>query len=127
VYPEDSETPVKVAVVGSRGFGALDLVTAYVNQLSMDDIVVSGGADGVDKTAEEAAIARGMKTIIFPAKWKEYGRSAGFRRNLHIVEEADRVVAFWDKKSKGTKHTIDIARKMGKPVMLVTIVEPLGE
>ena len=48
-----------------------------------------------------------------------YGRSAGFKRNALIVAESDEVVAFWDMKSKGTKSTIDLATKAGKPVRII--------
>ena len=43
-----------------------------------------------------------------------------FSRNKYIVKFADQVVAFWNSESKGTKHTIDHARKEGKPVHLRT-------
>jgi hypothetical protein len=33
------------------------------------------------------------------------------KRNHHIVDAADQLIAFWDEKSKGTKYTIDLARK----------------
>ena len=38
-----------------------------------------------------------------------------------MVGLANLVVAEWDGKSRGTKHTIDYARKMGKEVKVVTI------
>lgn len=31
------------------------------------------------------------------------------------------VIAFWDGNSKGTKHTIDIAREKGKEVKVVLV------
>jgi hypothetical protein len=37
-------------------------------------------------------------------------------RNQDIVNAADKVVAFWDGVSKGTKNTIDTAKKLGKEV-----------
>lgn len=35
-------------------------------------------------------------------------------RNKEIVSEADLVIVFWDGKSKGTKNTIELCKKMGK-------------
>jgi hypothetical protein len=52
----------------------------------------------------------------YPALWDVYGKSAGYRRNADIVKAADRIVAFWDGKSSGTKHTIKLAKQAGKPV-----------
>jgi hypothetical protein len=105
---------MKVAIVGSRDYPDKQQVVDYVNNLPEDTIVVSGGAIGVDTWAEEAARERGLpEPIIFPADWKRYGKSAGFRRNYDIAKEADRVVAFTIG-SNGTADTINHARKLGK-------------
>jgi hypothetical protein len=36
-----------------------------------------------------------------------------------MAEYADGLIAFWDGKSKGTKHMIDIANKMGLKVRVI--------
>lgn len=41
-------------------------------------------------------------------------------RNILIVNESDLIVAIWNGKSKGTKFTIDYARKMNKEVRVFT-------
>ena len=107
---------MKIAIVGSRGFPEPERVRAYVRSLKKDDIVISGGAKGVDSWAVEEAKVQGLETQVFPADWDLFGKSAGYRRNVDIVEAADFVVAFWDGKSKGTAHTIKLAQKAGKPV-----------
>lgn len=107
-----------IAVVGSRGFSNLKAVEEYIETLPLDTIVVSGGAKGVDKTAENAAIKRGIRTLIYNPDWKKNGKAAGFIRNQDIVDAADKVVVFWDGISKGTKHTMDLATKAGKSVEL---------
>lgn len=108
---------MKIAIVGSRDFPHLEQVIAYVNALPLGTRVISGGARGVDKAAEQAALKRyDLEVEIFPADWQRYGKSAGYRRNADIVAAADKVVAFWDGKSSGTKHTVSLARKAGKPV-----------
>ena len=38
----------------------------------------------------------------FPAKWEEYGISAGFIRNAEMGDFADAAIIFWDGESKGT-------------------------
>ncbi len=106
----------RVAIVGSRDYLHLGRVAQFVAALPAGTIVISGGARGVDKTAEQAARSYGLETLILPADWERFGKSAGFRRNHDIVGRADRVVAFWDGKSRGAKHTIDLARKAGVPV-----------
>ena len=39
-------------------------------------------------------------------------------RNKEIVEIADYIISFWDGKSRGTKFTIDYAKKLNKKVKI---------
>lgn len=107
---------MRVAIVGSREYPQCRLVVRYVHRMELDDVVVSGGALGVDYTAESAAKDRGMDAHIYRANWKLHGRRAGFIRNKQIVDYADRVVAFWDGSSSGTAHTIQLTRLARKPL-----------
>lgn len=110
----------RVAIVGSRHWPYLGLVQCYVLRLSATTIIVSGGAWGVDVTAEEAARSRDdlPDPIIFRPVWKRPDGTkdlrAGKRRNSAIVGAADRVVAFWWHGSSGTADTIEKARRVGK-------------
>lgn len=81
--------------------------------------MISGGASGVDTAAADAARARGLDVIVFQPMWGVYGKSAGYKRNIQIVEASDRVVAFWDGTSKGTQHSINIAKEKNKPVEII--------
>lgn len=115
---------MKYAIVGSRDFERLDLVARFVQTLTpKEDIVVSGGARGVDSIAETTAEQIGVGVISFRPDWETYGKKAGIIRNKWIIDEADRVVAFWDGKSKGTKHSIDLAIQSGKPLIVRIISE----
>lgn len=131
---------MKVAIVGSRRFPKMYLVRNYVRQLPPMTVVVSGAGDekrdrvprdrwGVDEIAEDHAILCGLPVVSYPAQWKRadgtVDKGAGFKRNGLIVAQADRVVAFWDGQSRGTKDTIDKARKAGKPVQIVMWVDDL--
>ena len=124
---------MKIAVVGSRDFIKESAVEAFIDQILMmeyknfpcnpyhdltnkDIIIVSGGARGIDKYAETFANRNAIKTKIFEANWNRYGKGAGFIRNQLIIDEAHKVIAFWDGKSKGTKHSIDLAIKGNKPI-----------
>ena len=108
---------MKVAIVGSRDYPDPEAVRTYVRSLPKDTTVISGGARGVDSWAVEEAIKAGLETEVFPADWKLYGKSAGYRRNSQIVAAADKVIAFWDGKSRGTKHSMDLADKEGKLIL----------
>lgn len=107
------------AIVGTRSFCDLKLVATITETLCRDypDItVVSGGAVGPDDVSEKVAKRMNRKTLIFKPNWAQYGKRAGFLRNEQIIAASDFVVAFWDGKSKGTEHSINLAIKMGKPI-----------
>ncbi len=115
-------TPVKLAVVGSR-FPEEHTDVAYKQMeatLDFFDIktIISGGARGVDALATRYAEENAIPYQEFPADWDTHGKSAGYKRNVLIVNACEEVAAFWDGVSKGTKHSIDIADKKGKPVHL---------
>lgn len=109
----------KVAIVGSRDFPDCNIVRRYIESLPIDTEIVSGGARGVDAWAERIAKERGMPCTVFPADWNKLGKQAGFIRNTQIVNYADRIVAFWDGHSRGTQHTIGLAKKAGKECAVI--------
>lgn len=101
-------------VVGSRNFPRMSMVDDFMVLLPKDVLVLSGGARGVDSMAVLAAKDCGLTTAVIEADWTRYGKSAGPRRNVEMVKLATDVVAFWDGRSKGTAHTIGLAREAGK-------------
>jgi len=118
---------MKIAIVGCRD---------YVNQLEFDialntlfkqiDIptwIVSGGARGADSLARFWARQHEMNYTEFPAQWNTKGKSAGLIRNRKIIDECYKLIAFWDHKSKGTRHSIDLAREQKKLIGIYNIVK----
>ncbi len=81
--------------------------------------IISGMAKGVDTLAIQYADERKLTKILFLANWKKYSLLAGFLRNEDMLSIATHLVAFWDGKSHGTKHMIEIARKKGIPVWVI--------
>ena len=112
---------MKVAVIGSRTLFVWD-VGKYLPDGT--DEIVSGGAKGVDSCAAAYARKAGIKLTEFLPDYKTYGRGAPLRRDAQIVEYADRVLAFWDGESRGTKYVIDKCRETGTPC---TVYRPTGE
>lgn len=110
----------KVAFIGGRDFTDSKAVAeAFQSELEKGDFVlVSGGARGADSIAEGIANSLGRPTLIFPADWDKHGKAAGFIRNAEVVKASDECVAFWDGKSKGTAHAIELFHKAGKPVKI---------
>ena len=104
----------KVIVAGSRNFNDYNLMSEKLNyyfQNRNDIVIVSGTCYGADKLGEKYAKEHNLGLLQFPADWNKYGKSAGYRRNLQMAEQADACVVFWDGESKGSKHMIDIAKK----------------
>ena len=107
---------MRIAVIGSRGITAAD-IGRYVSEA---DEIVSGGAQGVDMCAAEYARAQKIKLTVFLPQYKRYGRAAPIVRNKEIVDYSDKIVAFWDGRSKGTLSVIEYAQRVGKPCEVVT-------
>lgn len=105
---------MKIAVIGSRSL-SVNLETYIPADCTT---IVSGGAGGIDTCAADFARAKGLDLIELRPDYKRHGRGATFERNLEIIRTADRMLAFWDGKSKGTKHAIDNCIKAGKRVRL---------
>lgn len=113
---------MRIAIVGSRECGShhrrLTEVLAVLRAHGPDVEVISGGAPGMDTIGARAARGLGLKLTEYPADWKTFGKRAGFLRNQTIVDNCDELHAWWDGKSRGTAHTIGLARKAGKPVTI---------
>lgn len=83
-------------------------------------IILTGGAKGADSMAHEIAGELGFMRKVMPADWAQYGKRAGYLRNIAMLDEGpELVIAFWDGKSKGTLHTINEAEKRGIKVEIV--------
>jgi hypothetical protein len=106
---------IAVGVIGSRTFSDYEYMKDILQWYNIKKII-SGGANGADNLAQKYAIDNNIPCKIYPAEWKKYGKSAGYQRNILIVKASDEIIAFWNKKSLGTKLCIDIAHKQSKPV-----------
>lgn len=122
---------MRVVIAGSRELTDDHLVEEAV-RLSGFTIttVISGAARGVDQLGERWAARHEVPVVRFPADWARYGRAAGLRRNQAMVEEVARapeggaVIAIWDGVSKGTRSTIEFARRCGVEVFVLRVPAP---
>ncbi|HDK7194827.1 TPA: DUF2493 domain-containing protein [Clostridium botulinum] len=125
---------MKLAIIGGSDFANYDLLVNECDKIKNIDTIVSGGANGADTLGEKYAKEKGYKTLIFPAKWNDlnftpckikynrygnpYNCLAGLNRNKDIINNADIVIAFWDGKSKGTKNSINITKRLSKELII---------
>ena len=111
---------MKLLIAGSRSITDID-ISQYIP--AGTSLIISGGANGVDTLAEEYADKNRISKLILRPRYDLYRRAAPLKRNDEMVQLCDKVLIFWDGVSKGTKHTIDYANKIGKPIEIITVSE----
>ena len=126
---------LRAIIAGSRDFddfpklmnSCIDILFKITEQHSdLNKIrIVSGTARGADQLGEQYAKITGYEVSRFPADWDGLGKRAGYVRNAEMAKYAMAdgnygvLIAFWDGKSKGTKHMIDLANRNGLEVHVV--------
>lgn len=113
----------RVIIAGGRNFDDYVILKRTMDKLLANIaggiVVVCGMARGADALGEQYAMEKGYEVNYFPADWDKYGKSAGYRRNEQMAQNADALVAFWDGQSRGTKHMIDLAYRHGLKVRVI--------
>jgi hypothetical protein len=110
----------KVIIAGSRTFNDYTLLEETLNKFNLTITeIVSGTAKGADSLGERYATENNITIKKFPANWAKYNKSAGYIRNKEMAEYGDILIAFWDGKSKGTKHMIDLANNKNLSVNII--------
>lgn len=105
---------IKYLIAGSRDFNNYNLLLQVLSQYKKPDIIIEGGAKGADLLGKRFAKYNNIECKEYKADWNKYGKSAGYRRNAEMVNQLDKndiAFIFWDGKSKGIKHTIDLCNK----------------
>jgi hypothetical protein len=100
-----------VLVCGGRAFRDAFFVVRTLDDFRKStpiELVIQGGARGVDSVAHAWAVARGIPCDTYPADWAAHGRRAGPIRNARMLAEGrpDLVVAF-----PGGPGTADMVRQ----------------
>lgn len=112
----------KLIVAGGRDFVDYQRAHALLFALAEEAgdqrhiSIVSGMARGADMVGYQIAKAENVQCYEFPADWDRHGKRAGYLRNEQMAQFSDGLLAFWDGKSRGTKHMIEVMQKSGKPV-----------
>lgn len=125
----------RVIIAGGRNFSDSCLLVATLSDLFSQTNksqleICTGGANGADWLGKQYAMGNEIKHTDFPADWDQHGKAAGYRRNCDMAlwakayqpEIPGWLVAFWDGKSKGTGHMINIAKDTGLDVRVIRYV-----
>lgn len=126
---------LRIIIAGSRDFDDFpklmdscnDILSKITNQYNdLNKVrIISGTARGADQLGEQYAKITGYEVSRFPADWDGLGKRAGYVRNAEMAKFAVAdgncgvLIAFWDGKSRGTKHMIDLAEKNGLEIHIV--------
>jgi hypothetical protein len=113
---------MKILVCGGRDFSDRIKVYEVLDQIHKDtpiDMVITGGARGADRLAEEWAAEYEVPLMVEPADWKTYGKAAGpIRNRLMLVKYGpDLVVAFPG--GRGTANMISLSITAGVKVQKI--------
>jgi YspA, cpYpsA-related SLOG family len=116
---------MRVLVTGSRDWRDRWLIERQLGSLLAADgvltLVHGAASKGADAMAHKWGLERrhassyGAVTLEpHPADWRQYGRSAGIRRNAEMVAlGADVCLAFIHNDSRGATHCAELADKAG--------------
>ena len=107
---------MKLAIIGSRHVKHPGLVLKKITEELPCDCteIISCGAEGVDKLAEQYAKEHGIA-------FTELHGSDALEKSQLLADSADSLLAFWDCTSKGTAVIISTFTKVSKYVKIICI------
>jgi hypothetical protein len=122
------QAPRRCVISGSRDWEEFDHFYSRMDlyhQRWKDRVVyISGLARGPDKMLVEWAKANDKDWVEFPADWDKHGKKAGYLRNQEMADHSTHAFAFWDGKSRGTKHMLDTCLRQKIHVLLTLVGNP---
>ena len=113
---------MKIAIVGNRKGWSFDQVMNYLNRERVyckADMIISGGANGVDGFAQQYAKLYGLPILIFYPFNDLPVPERFYKRNKKIAEECDLLIAFDKQDFSGTSQTVRYARELNKEVIVI--------
>ncbi len=107
-----------ILITGSRNIIDVSWIFKILRkELEEGDVIIHGGAKGVDSIAQEFCNENNFCSVIMrpidPSKKDYY-----LYRNTEMIGMCDRVIAIWDGVSRGTWFTINYARKRNLDVKI---------
>ena len=114
---------MKLLIAGSRSIKEYDLEKYIPKEAVM---IITGGAEGIDALGEKIADKKRLSKLVLRPRYDLYGKSAPLKRNEGMVDICDMALIVWDGRSRGTRHTIEYAERIGKRIILINESEQLG-
>ena len=110
---------VNILITGSRRWKNKKLLRDTLQEeVKPGDVLIHGGAQGVDNYTQEYCVKNNIKSIVIrplnPSQNQSY-----LQRNAEMIGMSQRVIAFWNNRSTGTIFTIKYAERRGLPVKII--------
>lgn len=114
---------MKLIIAGSRDLNvSTEFIEEQILKFNISPyIVISGGANGIDRCGELFAKKLLLHCMVFEANWQLHGKSAGPLRNQQMAKEADALLLIWDGKSAGSRDMKSKMQGLNKQVYEVII------
>ncbi len=109
---------MKLLIAGYRSITDFDLERLIPKET---EFIICGGAGGIDRLAEQYADKHKISKLVLQPEYAKYGKGAPLKRNETMVDLADSVLIVWDGFSKGTKYTMEYAKRAGKTLTVITL------
>jgi len=88
------------------------------------NLVISGGAPGIDKIAANWCRAKGVPLVELRPDYATHGPAAPHVRNAEIVHRAGLVLVCWDGRSRGTLSAARAAARLGRRCEWLVVPAP---
>lgn len=124
---------INLAIVGSSQYYDFafieEQIDNWVERIGFPDLVILGGASGVDYLAERWADNNNVKVAVYHDAWQsprvglqDSGRDeAGTDLTNKLINAATHILAFPSRTSKWTRVTIQISERLGKNVTVIEL------
>jgi len=118
---ERTDGPPVVAVVGSRSCSDYALVERTLDAAGPVGKILTGGHKGADSLVRTYADKHGIPLTVINPPYRSHGDEATMERDKLLLAQADRLIAFWDGRSRGTNYTTHLARRLGIDYEVVAV------
>lgn len=114
---------MKLAICGSRShMVSLIVIDNLIKQHNLNPVeIISGGATGIDESADHYADSKEIVFTEYKANWKKFGKAAGPFRNEEIADNADMLLLIWNGKSPGSANVKKCFEIRNKPVISIDL------
>jgi len=90
---------IKLTVIGTKDFSDYDLLKSELLK-EEPDVLVVGGKEGPDALAQKLGLEMDIQTQVFLPDYQQNGRDANYKRNLEMIDNSNRVILFWNERSR---------------------------